>query len=735
MKKEAIFLILLVIFAASIFADTTMPVNKKAEQHFEKANELLKRMDYQGAIAEYSKVISLSSNSKIVQDAQYWIGQSQFRTGQFDDAKATFAKLIETYPSSAIIPVTNLMVERVEQAKENETIRKAMSDAADKGFVIDPDTGVKFSKTRSLTGKKDVIGYTVGLNLSPNGKFLLHGGLVIPLDSGDPFQLVDMPALRGTWSPDGKKVAFFSKDAIWIVPVSPDTGQSTGPPKKLLDGRFRFQRPVSWSPDSQKLVFARFVEASNWDVWTISVTDGSLAQITSNPDAAEGAPAWSPDGKTIAHGMLKDRYNLCLTSAEGGAPRKIFEPGWKCVPIWSPDGKWIILEPGRDKILRFIRLSDNKEYTLTTPKPVGNFFSWSPDGKKMLFYNPPYVQKSILKVVSASGGPSVELGRHTLLWPYGQWWYSDSRTIIVEGQDQRGDPALWIVPLSGREPIQLTIDFHVDAKPVPYSLSHQWDKVVFGVMNSDDTEDYWVAPVSLQEARTTGPAVMVFKGRHEGRGGVYARSWSPDGSKIVMSHEGDIWIAKTEGGDPIQITQTPEVEGWPRWSHDGKQLYYIIKTGRENTVYSIPASGGEPRKVLDNFYDTAWHPNSRRFVAATRDGNFRIGTTEDITRVVANFKDVGLDDVHDICLSPDGKHIACIGRQAGKGYAGPVLVISVDDGTTTRIATDDDGAKYWLSWSPDGKWISYNSDGPVKVRPEGTLWEADFDEILVKASR
>jgi Tol biopolymer transport system component len=53
----------------------------------------------------------------------------------------------------------------------------------------------------------------------------------------------------------------------------------------------------------------------------------------------------------------------------------------------------------------------------------------------------------------------------------------------------------------------------------------------------------------------------------------------------------------------------------------------------------------------------------------------------------------------------------------------------------TKIATDDDGAKYWLSWSPDGKWISYNSDGSVKVRPEGTLWEADFDEIVKNASR
>jgi len=734
MKKIAILPALAFILMISFTANSeTIP---EAQQHFEKANQLLKRMDYQGAIDEYSKVINLSSGSKVAQDAQYWTGQSHFRAGQFDAAQATFAKLIETYPTSAIIPVTKLMVERVEKAKENEEITRAMDDAADKGFVIDPDTGVKFTLTRTLTGKKDVIGYTVGLNLSPNGKFLLHGGLVIPLDRGDPFQLVDMSALRGTWSPDGKKVAFYSNDGIWVVPVSPDTGQSTSPPKKLLDGRFRNQRPVSWSPDSQKLVFARFAEASNWDVWTISVTDGSLTQITSDPDAAEGAPAWSPDGKTIAHGMLKDRYSLCLTSADGGAPRKVFETGRKCIPIWSPDGNWIILEPGRDKILRLIRLADKKEYALTTPEPAGNFFSWSSDGKKMLFYNPPYAQRSVLKVVSTSGGPSVELGRHTLLWPYGQWWYSDSRTIIVEGQDQRGDPALWIVPLSGREPIQLTIDFHVDAKPVPYSLSHQWDKVVFGVMNSDGTEDYWVAPVSLQEATTTGPAVMVFKGRRSGLGGIYARSWSPDGSKIAISHDGDIWIAKSAGGAPAQITKTPEAEGWPSWSQDGKQLYYVIKIGRENTVYSIPASGGEPRKVLDNFYDADWHPDGRRFVAATKNGNIMIGTTTgDNIRVIANFEDAGLDDIHDICLSPDGKHIACIGRQAEKGYAGPVLVIGVDDGSTTRIATDDDGTKYWLSWSPDGKWISYNSDGSIKVRPEGTMWEADFDEILTKASR
>ena len=51
------------------------------------------------------------------------------------------------------------------------------------------------------------------------------------------------------------------------------------------------------------------------------------------------------------------------------------------------------------------------------------------------------------------------------------------------------------------------------------------------------------------------------------------------------------------------------------------------------------------------------------------------------------------------------------------------------------IATDDQGWKNLFYWSPDGKWISYNSDGMVKTRTEGTMWDADFQEIVKKASR
>ncbi|MHC4154047.1 MAG: ankyrin repeat domain-containing protein [Planctomycetota bacterium] len=114
-----------------LFAVTQSGTNKEAEQHFEKANALLKRMDYEAAIAEYNKVVNLSPKSKIAQDAQYWIGQSYFRAGQFDAALSAFQKLLDEYPASKTIPTTKLMVKKVQQAKNT----KSLFEAVKKGDV------------------------------------------------------------------------------------------------------------------------------------------------------------------------------------------------------------------------------------------------------------------------------------------------------------------------------------------------------------------------------------------------------------------------------------------------------------------------------------------------------------------------------------------------------------------------------------------------------------------------
>ena len=111
------------------YADTESGTNPEAEQHFQKANELHILADYDAAIAEYQTVISLSPNSKIAQNAQYWIGQLYFESKRFDAALSAFQKLLDEYLESRTIPATTLMIERVQQAKKNKSLFEAVKKA------------------------------------------------------------------------------------------------------------------------------------------------------------------------------------------------------------------------------------------------------------------------------------------------------------------------------------------------------------------------------------------------------------------------------------------------------------------------------------------------------------------------------------------------------------------------------------------------------------------------------
>ncbi len=728
MKNTRIFpLAVCLILAMVLVICASAMTNQEAEQHFEKANELFKRMDYQGAIAEYTKVINLSSGSKIAQDAQYWIGQSHLRSGQFDAAQAIFAELIERYPASAIIPVTKLMVERVERAKEDEAKRRTMDSTADKGFIIDPSSGLKYTKTAVFAGRSDVIQFAGTVDLSPNGKFLLSGKVVVPVEGGEPFDLVDMDVDGSTWSPDGEKVAFSSR-GIWIVPVSPDTGRATGPAKKLLDRGRSFTAP-GWSPDSQKLIFR-----GAGDIWTLSVDDGSLTQITSDP-AREYCPAWSPDGRTIAYAMIKGRPGLWLVPAEGGTPVNIIDSLRRLSSIiWSPDGQWILYESDGTCLLN---VHDHRTLDIAPPPgEVGRFFSWSPDGQKMLFYRPSYGYRYGLNIVSTSGGPLLDLVRQHPF--YGSLvWSRDSKAIAMQGGDENGNIVIWIVPLSGDGPVLLEMGVSVDGKPFPLGVSPDGGKLAFSVKAGDGTEDLFVVPISLKEVRTTGAAVKIFDDLRRG-GAINATfSWSPDGRKVALIHRDDVWIAPSQGGKPVQITRTPERERGPGWSPDGKMVKYVVFSDEnpQGVFHVVPASGGKATKIPHANRSSVWSPDSTKLATEFEGRISSVSIADGETRQIARLEDLGLASVFDLCWSPDGKRIACVGDHIEEGHSGPIFVLGVEAGEVTTLVTEDDSWKYRVHWSPDGRWIAYDPQGPIKLRPEGTMWEADFEEIVQKASR
>jgi cytohesin len=110
------------------FAGNESETNAKAERHLEKANELRKLADHDGAIAEYEKVISLSPNSDIALNAQYWIGQSHFKAGQLDAALAAFQTLLDEHPTNKVVASTKRMTQRVQKAKKEKTLVEAVEN-------------------------------------------------------------------------------------------------------------------------------------------------------------------------------------------------------------------------------------------------------------------------------------------------------------------------------------------------------------------------------------------------------------------------------------------------------------------------------------------------------------------------------------------------------------------------------------------------------------------------------
>ena len=701
----------------------TAELSSRAEQHMKNGNELFKRWEYELAVKEYENAIKLIPNTLLALNAQYCIGQTWFRAGKYDTALATFTKLIDENPESNIAPVTELMVAQVKHAMENNNTASMMQDYSGENTIVDPETGINYRKVKTFVGKNDLISYTSGgFNMSPDCRFLVLENKVVPIDGSDAFNLVEMEALRAVYAPDMKKAAFYADSAIWTVPVSPETGRSIGQAEKLLEGRYRFQYPVSWSPDGEKLVFERVDKTIAGDIWTVTVPDGKLIPITNSPDF-ENSPVWSPDGKSIAYG--KER-NLWLTTINGNETKMIIKNSG--FPHWSTDSKWLFHSNWENKHL--YSLDQDKNFKLTTPKQVGNFVSFSSSGGEMLFYYPSYDDKWGIKVVSTSGGPSFTPA--LIGAAYGSQWSTDSKQMLVQSENEQGEISFKIAPLTGENPVRVNIEAQVNGKAFPFTASPDLTKLAFSVTREDRKKDLYIVPFSITEARTTGPARLVFEGWS---GGAYnvTISWSPDGTKLAVVHEGDIWVYPLEDGKLIQITDTPELKRWVDFSPDGNMISYFIPSKQTGILHIIPATGGISRIVHNDCQDAKWLPDSKSIALLSNNELQVVSLDGQKIKQIANIKDLGLDNISSPQFSHDGKYMAFIGNYGDKSF---IIMYSIETTKITRLAQENlDDFKYSLSWSPDGEWLSYLTEEGVKVRPEGSLWEADFEEIKEKLAK
>jgi Tol biopolymer transport system component len=197
-----------------------------------------------------------------------------------------------------------------------------------------------------------------------------------PLSSppSEPVQLTRGPIqfIRPALAPDGRNIALGWQLRGEVVRLDRESGHEV-PHLSSLSAEW-----VSYSRDGQAITYVTYPEA---DLWR-SRSDGSDRLQLTFPPLRAHAPAWSPDGRSIAFvGQVPGGFwKIYLTSAEGGVTRPLTkEDRLEWSPTWSPDGRQLAFTVD-DAGIRIFDADSGGESELRDSTEVHEP-QWSPDGR------------------------------------------------------------------------------------------------------------------------------------------------------------------------------------------------------------------------------------------------------------------------------------------------------------------------------------------------------------------
>jgi len=231
-----------------------------------------------------------------------------------------------------------------------------------------------------VSGQEDIITRELGSGIrpviSPDGRKLIYGtrhdaqtGLRIrDLQTGEdewlkyPVQRDDQESrftrdlLPGyAFMPDGKEIVLTYGGRIHriniksgddrVIPFRARVVQQLGPKlhfaKRVEEGpvRARLIQDPAVSPDGSQLAFSALTH-----LYVMDLPDGKPRRVTSDDEAREFQPTWSPDGLSLAYVTWStDGGDVWRVKSDGGTPKKVTRTSaFYSDPAWSPDGARIV---------------------------------------------------------------------------------------------------------------------------------------------------------------------------------------------------------------------------------------------------------------------------------------------------------------------------------------------------------------------------------------------------------
>ena len=274
------------------------------------------------------------------------------------------------------------------------------------------------------------------LRWSPDGSMLSVIGIEdgrpevigIPLSGAAPEALTKAPegAFTYEWSPDGKSLAFLTRDPMprdeerqrqdksFIIRVdAPERStrlvvQKIGQPTalRMLTPPTQYVDALSWSSDGREIAYSAaprtgFTAAYDARVYAVALDGGAQRTIVDRAGMNTG-PRFSPDGKSIAFISTNGRNDimasrsLTVVPAAGGTPRAfVLDDAWVNEYVWARDSQSILLQANDGTFGRaehmfeqpVVRLTvaDGKATRLGSGPTVAFSISRSEDGSRLAF--------------------------------------------------------------------------------------------------------------------------------------------------------------------------------------------------------------------------------------------------------------------------------------------------------------------------------------------------------------
>jgi Tol biopolymer transport system component len=146
----------------------------------------------------------------------------------------------------------------------------------------------------------------------------------------------------------------------------------------------------TWSPDGRRIAF--FSTRGPSGIWVMDADGSSKTNLTHDP-GGDRYPAWSPDGSRIAFTSFRDgNSEVYVMDADGSNQTNLSaSPGGGEKPAWSPDGRRIVFNstgPSGNRQI-YVMDADGSNQTNLTNTPSNDYDAdWSPDGSKIAFGSP-----------------------------------------------------------------------------------------------------------------------------------------------------------------------------------------------------------------------------------------------------------------------------------------------------------------------------------------------------------